>query len=65
MLADMTKLGKETSLEASMELLRRTGVASIPGSAFHVGGKGEGLARFCFALAEERVSLAAERIRAL
>ena len=64
-LADMTKFGKETALDASMELLRRAGVASVPGSAFHVGGKGEGLSRFCFALAEEQVELAAQRIRAL
>ena len=64
-LADMSKLGKETALDASMELLKRTGVASVPGSAFHLAGKGEDQSRFCFALAEERVSLAAERLRAL
>ena len=64
-LADMSKLGKETALDASMELLKRTGVASVPGSAFHLSGKGEGQSRFCFALAEERVSLAAERLRSL
>lgn len=64
-LADMSKLGKESALDASMELLKRTGVASVPGSAFHLAGKGENQSRFCFALAEDRVSLAAERLRAL
>jgi aminotransferase len=64
-LADMSKLGKETALEASMELLKRTGVASVPGSAFYRGDNGEGLARFCFALSEDLVSRAATSLRSL
>ena len=64
-LADMSKLGKETALEASMELLKRTGVASVPGSAFYRGDKGEGSARFCFALSEDLVSRAATSLRSL
>jgi aminotransferase len=61
----MTKLDQGTSREACMELLKRVGVASIPGSAFFDGAGGEDCARFCFALKEERVSLAAERLRKL
>ena len=64
-LADMSKLGQGTAREACMELLKRVGVASIPGSAFFDGTGGEGCARFCFALKEERVSLAAEQLRKL
>jgi aminotransferase len=64
-LADMSKLGKETALEASMELLKRTGVASVPGSAFYRGDKGESSARFCFALSEDLVSRAATSLRSL
>jgi aminotransferase len=64
-LADMGKFGRPTAREACMELLERVGVASIPGTAFYDGSRGEACARFCFALAEERVSLAAERLRSL
>lgn len=64
-LADMGKLERPTARAACMELLERVGVASIPGTAFYDGSSGEACARFCFALAEERVSLAAERLRSL
>jgi aminotransferase len=48
-LADVTKLGRATSKEAAMDLLERTGVASVPGAAFHQGAAGESLVRFCYA----------------
>jgi len=64
-LADMRRLEQASARDASMELLKRVGVASVPGTAFYDGLEGEECARFCFALPEDRVSLAAERIRAL
>ena len=64
-MADMSKLGESSARGACMKLLERVGVASIPGTAFFDGASGESCARFCFALAEDRVSLAAERLRKL
>jgi aminotransferase len=32
-----------------MEILRRTGIASVPGNAFYHDEAGENLVRFCFA----------------
>ena len=48
-LADAAALGCKSSREAAMKLLERTGVASVPGSAFYRGATGERLLRFCFA----------------
>jgi len=64
-LADMKKLGEPTASGACMELLKRVGVASVPGTAFFDGEAGEGCARFCFALSEELVTQAALRLRNL
>ncbi|RXK81634.1 pyridoxal phosphate-dependent aminotransferase [Chlorobaculum sp. 24CR] len=38
-----------TARERAMRILRDTGVASVPGSAFYHDGGGEHLVRFCFA----------------
>lgn len=64
-LANLEKLEQPTARAGSMELLQRTGVACVPGTAFYEDGRGEGRARFCFALAEEHIALASDRIRAL
>jgi aminotransferase len=48
-LADVNRLPGRNSKEKAMFLLKTTGVASVPGSAFHAGGRGENLVRFCFA----------------
>jgi aminotransferase len=48
-LADAGKLECATSKEAAHLLLERTGVASVPGSAFHRSAEGERLLRFCYA----------------
>ena len=48
-LADITNVPGNTSKEKAMYLLRKTGVASVPGEAFYHDGNGKNLARFCYA----------------
>lgn len=48
-LADMSAVPGSTSKEKAMYLLRKTGVACVPGEAFYHDDSGENLARFCFA----------------
>ena len=48
-----------------MHLLAKTGVASVPGSAFFHGGDGEGLVRFCFAKTDEELQEACRRLERL
>jgi aminotransferase len=62
-LADISKLGFSTSLDAAMELLIQTKVGSVPGSSFYRGEIGEKLLRFCFAKDDAILSEACQRIR--
>ena len=48
-LADVSRLPGRDSKERAMEILKRTGIASVPGKAFYHDDAGEGLVRFCFA----------------
>jgi aspartate/methionine/tyrosine aminotransferase len=64
-LTKATSLGKATSREAAMDVLERTRVASIPGSAFYRGETGEKLLRFCFAKEDDVLDEACRRLRAL
>ncbi|RJR54282.1 MAG: pyridoxal phosphate-dependent aminotransferase, partial [Desulfobacteraceae bacterium] len=48
-LADISRVPGTCSKERAMNLLRHTGVASVPGEAFYHDDAGENLARFCFA----------------
>ena len=48
-----------------MALLEKTGVASIPGSAFYRGPEGEKLLRFCFAKDDGVLEQACGKLRAL
>ena len=64
-LADVSSLGFETAREASMAILERAGVASVPGSAFFQSAAGEKLVRFCFAKRPEILDAACERLRGL
>jgi aminotransferase len=41
-----------------MQLLAKTGVASVPGSAFYHNADGESLVRFCFAKTDEELDAA-------
>jgi aminotransferase len=64
-LADMRKLGAPSAKAASMLLLERAKIASVPGTSFYADPVGETLARFCYAKEEEVLEEAARRLRAL
>ena len=48
-----------------MYLLNRTGIASVPGSAFYHNEGGENLLRFCFAKNDDVIDEACKRIKNL
>ena len=52
-LANVSHLHGTTSKERALLILHRTGVASVPGSAFYSGGGGQDVVRFCFAKKDE------------
>ena len=64
-LAGFEKLGFADDQAAADELLRRTGVASVPGRAFYRGAEGRRLLRFCFALQDDLLDEACRRIEKL
>ena len=64
-LADATPLHGSNAAEKSRDLLRRTGVAAVAGSAFFRKGGGENLLRFCFAKRDADLDEACRRLRAL
>ncbi len=65
-LADVSWLPGATSQERVMHLLRETGVAAVPGTAFfHDPADGEGLARFCFAKADADLDRACQGLAKL
>lgn len=64
-LAEASRLPGTTSKQKAMELLARTGVATVPGEAFYHGLDGESLVRFCFAKTEEELEEACRRIARL
>jgi aminotransferase len=64
-LADASCIPGRDSIEKAMNLLRLTGIASVPGSAFFMGGRGERLLRFCFAKTDADLANACERLVAL
>jgi aminotransferase len=64
-LADVTGLGQATAREAAMEILERTRVACIPGTAFYTGSEGERLVRLCFAKEHDELEEACRRLRSL
>jgi aminotransferase len=66
-LADFTAHGWKDDKQASAELLKRTKIAAIPGSAFYEPGSGRGskLLRFCYAKEMPVLEDACKRLRAL
>ncbi|MEI6795260.1 MAG: pyridoxal phosphate-dependent aminotransferase [Methanomassiliicoccales archaeon] len=64
-LADVSSVPGSNSKEKAMEILHRTGVASVPGSAFYARGGGENLVRFCYAKKDEILDDACRRLRTL
>ena len=61
-LADMTAVPGNTGKEKAMNLLRKTGIACVPGGAFYHDGSGENLARFCFAKEDSILDEVCERL---
>jgi aminotransferase len=61
-LADASEVPGADSEERAMNLLRLTGVASVPGDAFFQGGRGDHLLRFCFAKTDTDLANACERL---
>lgn len=64
-LARTDRLGAATAEEAARVLLERTGVASVPGTAFYAGEGGEDLLRFCYAKPMDELEEAARRLERL
>ena len=64
-LADVSSVQGKNSKERAMFILKKTGVASVPGSAFYHDDAGEDLVRFCFAKKDDVLKKACERIAAL
>jgi aminotransferase len=64
-LADASVVPGADSIERAMNLLRLTGVASVPGDAFFQGGRGDHLLRFCFAKTDTDLANACERLATL
>lgn len=61
-LADVSNIPGKTCKEKALYLLRKSGVASVPGSAFYHDNSGDNLVRFCFAVDEENLSEAIKRL---
>ncbi len=64
-LADISKLAGVNSKERAMNLLRKSGIACVPGEAFYHDMSGEHLARFCFAKEDPIIDDACRRIQQL
>lgn len=61
-LADASYLPGGTSKEKAMYLLQKTGVASVPGSAFYHDNGGDNLLRFCFAKKDNELDNACKKL---
>jgi aminotransferase len=64
-LADASALPGKTSKDKAMHILKKTGVACVPGSAFYHDKGGEDLVRFCFAKDDKDLDLACGRLQRL
>jgi aminotransferase len=61
-LADVSGVSGNDSKEKAMTILKRTGIASVPGSAFYHDDAGEDLVRFCFAKRDDVLDRACENL---
>jgi len=64
-LADAAGLPGASSKEKAMHILKKTGVACVPGSAFYHARGGEDLVRFCFAKDDAELDEACRRLQKL
>ncbi|HWZ92617.1 MAG TPA: pyridoxal phosphate-dependent aminotransferase [Polyangiaceae bacterium] len=61
-LADSRRVAGTTPKERALNLLRQSGVAAVPGSAFFEGGRGDDLLRFSYAKREPELDEACRRL---
>jgi aminotransferase len=61
-LVDASSLKGKTSKDKAMLLLKKTGVASVPGEAFYHDHSGKNILRFCFAKKDDVLDEACERL---
>ncbi len=64
-LADVRSLPGTTGKERAMFLLKKTGVAGVPGEAFFQEGKGDSYIRFSYAKTDADLDVACERLQRL
>jgi len=64
-LADASRLPGTTAMQRAMHLLHTTGLATVPGSAFHTGDRGHDLLRFCFGKTDADIDEACRRLQRL
>lgn len=62
-LADVSSVPGRTSKEKAMYLLKKTGVAGVPGEAFFHDDAGDNFIRFCYAKTDEELRQACQRIK--
>jgi len=62
-LADLSRLPGDTGDARALELLRRSGVACVPGTAFWRDGDAHRLGRFCFGKTDADLDEACRRLR--
>ncbi|EAT58268.1 aspartate aminotransferase [Chlorobium ferrooxidans DSM 13031] len=65
MLADVSRIPGKSAKERAMHILRKSGVASVPASAFYHDGRGESMVRFCFAKEDAVLEEAGHRLQIL
>lgn len=64
-LANVSDVPGYTSKERALYILRKAGVASVPGSAFYSEGRGQEVVRFCFAKKDDVLSDAIANLQRL
>lgn len=61
-LAGYEKLGYRNDLEATKGLIEDFGIAAVPGSVFSAHGESMGMVRFCFAVEDDQLNIACDRL---
>jgi aminotransferase len=61
-LAGYEKLGYRNDLEATRGLIDDLGIVAVPGSAFSLRGQSMGMLRFCFAVEDDQLDIACDRL---
>ncbi len=64
-LADISKLDGSDDKEKVVDLLEKTGIATVPARAFYHDAQGLNLARFCFSKTDAEIDAAIERLQVL